>query len=176
MNRIDTYMSGLPFTDHVYENKQVVRIDSSAAQVSELLQHYGVTTTENIIWGGLTKPYGIYTNPTLSYYKAGTAPFGNNTWYGVKKDLETGVLTYKVEDPSYNGTAASKASHYSSNGIILSYDLYYYWTVEQATEFCTENNVPYPATPFVEPRVWIWGVSYSLQNTIIAVKAYVEVK
>lgn len=175
MHRTEIYTNSMPFEDHVYANGDIVRIDRSAAQVKNILKDYGITS-DNVLWAGVTFPYGLYTHSTLSYYQSGTSPFGSNNWYGTKKNLTTGEIRYKVEDSSYSGDFASKTITYTSSGDILSYDYYAYWTIEEAKSFCSLHNLTYPIPSLYEDNVWIWGVTYDLSNNPVVVKAYRKVR
>ena len=176
--RMEYALTGQFFEDEVYSDGRVVRIERPPSQLDGELNGY--CDSENVLWWGITEPYTNYSNQTISYYRNGTAPFGENDWYGVKVDTVTGDTWYKVQDNDYflleNREFSAKAITYDSNGSILGYDYYMeHWTPEEAFEYCLSNNLSYP---FVGPKssltlaVWIWGVTCDTSGTPKTVKAY----
>jgi hypothetical protein len=154
--------NGLVFTDEVYANGEIVRVDKDASQCADLIAEYNM---ENVIWCGVTSPYKIYKNPTVSFYKWGACPNGvESTWHGVKIDTVTGEILYKIN-------TGSKSLTYLDTEIIA-VDYYYSWTPAEAQEYCQQNGLSYPISSDIEDEVWIWGVSCDLNETPETVKAY----
>lgn len=176
--RMEYALTGQFFEDEVYSCGEVVRIERSPSQLVDELDDY--CDRENVLWWGITEPYTNYPNTTISFYRKGTAPFGNNDWYGVKIDTLTGKTWYKVQDNDFftlgHSIFEAKANTYDASGTLVGYDLYATsWTAEYAKEYCQGHALPYPFSglePSLAENVWIWGVTFSTSNTPVAVKAY----
>ncbi|MDG1858268.1 MAG: hypothetical protein P8I94_04145 [Emcibacteraceae bacterium] len=172
-------LAGKFFEDEVYSKGRVVRIERSPSQLGTELEGYCNDTTD-LLWWGITEPYTNYPNKTISYYTKGTAPFGDNDWYGVKTDTVTGETWYKVQVNSYfleeNTQFDAKAETYTSSGDLIGYDYYIHnWTPEQAEAYCAQHGLVYAFSPLnknCEGTVWIWGITCSLDNTPVCLKAY----
>lgn len=171
------YTSG-HFIDHVYSNNQIVRIDKSAAQSTELLEGY--TFNEPVLWTGSTTPYKLYNNQTLSVYLLGESPVppleGSTTVYGIKIDLVTNEQLYKTEDRSYIGTYDAKTLTHNSLGELVGVDYYFATSISEAKQYAQSNNITFPVPAEVESDVWLWGAYYGLDNTPQAMKAYVAIE
>lgn len=171
-------LSGKFFEDEVYSKGRVVRIERSPSQLGTELGGYCDDIT-SLLWWGVTEPYTNYPNKTISYYTKGTAPFGDNDWYGVKIDTVTGETWYKVQENSYFSEESefdAKALTYTSSGDAIGYDCYTHsWTPQEAEEYCRQNGLVYAFSPLnknCEDTVWIWGVTFNLNHTPTCLKAY----
>lgn len=179
MERMQIYLSGQPFTDHVYVNGQIVRTDKSAGQQTDLLAPY--TFSDPVLWAGSTNPYKLYENTTLSVYCAGlTWPVAGKTFvgdsglYGIKIDTVTGDKWYKLEDHAYSGTYQVKTETYTEAGVLAGIDYYWEASVQNAKEYASTHGLPFPVPESEESKVWLWGVYYGLGNTPLVMKAYVN--
>lgn len=175
--KFDRYITGQDFTDHVYANGQVVRVDKSAAQCADILSGYSFEDTP--IWAGVTAPYKLYNNETLSVYCVGAPSFIStdlNTLYGIKIDTVTNTRLYKFQDFDYLGMFDCKVATYDSTGNILGFDYYFESSISDAKSFATLHNLVFPVPQDKESSVWVWGAYYGLDKDPQVMKAYVEVE
>ena len=176
--RMEYALTGQFFEDEVYSAGRVVRIERSPSQLVDELDGY--CDRNDVLWWGITEPYTNYPNTTISFYRKGTAPFGESDWYGVKVDTTTGETWYKVQDNDYflleDKEFSAKAVTYNSEGTVLGYDYYTTkWTAEDVFDYCLAHNVSYP---FIGPKtaltldVWVWGITCDTFNKPKTIKAY----
>lgn len=179
------YLSG-NFIDHVYANNQVVRIDKSAAQQTDLLSSY--TFDDPVIWAGSTTAYKLYENTTISVYCSGTVPLslsncpheGADESYGIKIDTVTNTRMYKVQDWTYEGSMDCAVYTYDSSGNRIGKDWYIACSVTKAKEIATKYSLSFPCPESVENDAWCWGVYGEATDTggwrPSLMKAYVAVE
>lgn len=161
------------FEDHIYSGGQLVRIDKRGIDCADILAGHNLQYP--VIWAGLTAPYKLYSEDTLSVYLNGTPPFGDQslTTYGMK--ISSQETLYKLEDLEYSGPYDLKTNTYSSDQVLLGVDYYFTATVEEAKAYAAEHSLVFPVPSELENLVWLWGYYYGLEDTPQTMKAYVEV-
>ena len=177
MNRIQTYISGEPFVDHVYAEGNLVRVDKSAKQMRTHLDELPFDTSK-AIWAGVTNPYKHpYKYPSMSVYIAGNPPIDvpHLGWYGIKYDYGNSDILYKIQDietvnPFSSITAQCSAKTFTASGEELPYyDYYLESTVEEMRAFCEEHSLAFPCEDTT--NIWYWGVT-THGSLPMVVKAY----